>query len=158
MSKKKKTTTNNKQKNKQKNEQLKELEDVIYTYPEKDLVSYFKKIFIYGNTKEHYQKNLALLRNLDMDSIDFAIARFYHLDNSLDPVRRNLMAVIPLFVAYLTAVFNVNVIKILGFLFVTISVLIVLILLNKDRKNRIITGYMLKTFEQVKARKEKDEE
>ncbi|MFS0655698.1 hypothetical protein [Bacillus sp. 179-C3.3 HS] len=154
MSKKKKTTTNNKQKN----EQLKELEDVIYTYQEKDLISYFKKIFIYGNKKEHYQKNLSLLRSLDMDSIDFAIARFTHMDNSLDPVRRNLMAVIPLFVAYLTAVINVNVIKWLGFLFVTISVLVVLMQLNKDRKNRIITGYMLKTFEQVKARKEKLEE
>ncbi|MFP3423154.1 hypothetical protein R0K19_27705, partial [Bacillus sp. SIMBA_161] len=79
---------------------------------------------------------LAVPRNLDMDAIDFAIARFYHLDNSLVAVRRNLMAVIPVFVAYLTAVFKVNVIKILGFSLVTMSVLIVLILLNKDRKNR----------------------
>lgn len=161
MSKKKKTTTNNKQKserkNEQKNEQLKELEDVIYTYPEKDLIAYFKEIFIFGKKKEHYQRNLSLLHSLDIDSIDFAIARFYHMDNSLDPVRRNLMAVIPLFVAYLTIAFNVNVIKWIGFGFVTISVLAVLRQLDKDRKNRIVTGYMLKTFEQVKARKEKDE-
>ncbi|KIL26814.1 hypothetical protein B4133_1304 [Bacillus altitudinis] len=39
----------------------------------------------------------------------------------------------------------------------TVSVLIVLWFLDKDRKDRIVTGYMLKTFEQVKARKEKDE-
>lgn len=51
MSKKKKTTTNNKQKSERKNEQLKELEDVIYTYREKDLIAYFKEIFIFGKRR-----------------------------------------------------------------------------------------------------------
>ncbi|MGG1696926.1 hypothetical protein [Bacillus zhangzhouensis] len=136
---------------------LNELEDVIYTYRDKELLAYFLKEFKYGQEKNYYKKNVILLYNLEIECLEFAIARFSHMDNSLDPVRRNLMAILPLFAAFLTVAFNVNENKWSGFIFVTVSVLIVLWFLDKDRKDRIVTGYMLKTFEQVKARKEKDE-
>ncbi|UDF17591.1 hypothetical protein LG951_05215 [Bacillus pumilus] len=158
MSKKKKTTTNNKQKNEQKNEQLKELEDVIYTYQDEELLSYFTESFKHGKEKEHYKKYKALLYNLDIECLEFAVTRFSNIDDSRDPSRRNLIAIIPLFLAFLTVVYSVNENKWVGFGFVTIAILIAIALLDTDRKKRKASGYMLKTFEQVKARKEKLEE
>ncbi|PNU21963.1 hypothetical protein [Bacillus safensis] len=166
MSKKKKYEINNKRKNMKikkldseiYSKKLKELEDVIYTYRDKDLLAYFIKEFIYGHKKEHYKKSIATLYDLDIECLEFAIVRFSHIDNSLDPNRRNLMAILPLFLAFLTTTFNLIEEKWFGFVYVTVSSLVVMWFLNKDRKDRVVTGYMLKTFEQIKVRKEKEDQ
>ncbi|MFP7236201.1 hypothetical protein [Bacillus altitudinis] len=144
-------------KNKTKIKKLKEFESVIYSSSEKETLSYFKEIFIFGKKKDHYKKNLSLLYSLDIDCLEFAIARFSYMDNRLDPNRRNLMAIIPLFLAFLTITFDVIESKWLGFVFVTLSILLIMWLLEKDRLDRIVSGSMLKTFEQVYARKQKAE-
>ncbi|MGM0817044.1 MAG: hypothetical protein ACQEUO_16270 [Bacillota bacterium] len=145
------------EKNTTKIEKLKEFENVIYSYSEKETLSYFKEIFIFGKKKDHYKKNLSLLYSLDIDCLEFAIARFSYMDNRLDPTRRNLMAIIPLFLAFLTITFDVIEPKWLGFVFVTLSILLIMWFLEKDRLDRIVSGSMLKTFEQVHARKQKGE-
>ncbi|WP_342498066.1 hypothetical protein [Bacillus sp. FSL K6-0923] len=155
-------------KNKRQNEKIKkldneiyskkliELEDVIYTYSEKELLEYFLKEFIYGQKKEHYKKSVATLYNLDIECLEFAISRFAHIENIRD-VSKYYPAFVPLLAVYLTMAFNVNASKILAFFGTAISLILIIRIIIKEKRARSVAVSMLKTFEQVKARKEKDE-
>ncbi|WP_456265328.1 MULTISPECIES: hypothetical protein [unclassified Bacillus (in: firmicutes)] len=135
-----------------------ELEEVIYTYPEKKLLPYFLEEFKHGKNKEYYKKSIATLHDLDIECIEFAISRFSYIDNNKDPNRRYLPVIIPLFGTFLSLQLEVIQITLLGFIIVTGSILWLLKILDQDRKDRSIASSMLKTFEQVHARKQKEKE
>ena len=159
----------NKKKNKIRSEKIKkiddeiyskklmELEDVIYTYSEKELLEYFLKEFIYGQKKEHYKKSVATLYNLDIECLEFAISRFAHIENIRD-VSKYYPAFVPLLAVYLTMGFNVNKSKIIAFIGTAISLILIIRIIIKEKRARIVALSMLKTFEQVHARKQKEKE
>ncbi|MBQ4843404.1 hypothetical protein IHP27_00300 [Bacillus safensis] len=152
MSKKKNVETNTETKN----EKLLELENVIYTYPEKELLPYFLEEFKHGKNKDHYKGSIKNLHDLDIECIEFAISRFSYIDNNKDPNRRYLPIIVPLFIAYLSFQDKLIPNKLIWSLFVAVSILWLMKELNKDRKDRSIASSMLKTFEQVHTRKQKD--
>ncbi|MFV5960557.1 hypothetical protein [Bacillus sp. AK25] len=152
MSEKKNVETNTETKN----EKLLELENVIYTYPEKELLPYFFEEFKHGKNKDHYKDSIENLHDLDIECIEFAISRFSYIDNNKDPNRRYLPIIVPLFIAYLSFQYKLIPNKLIWSLFVAVSILWLMRELNKDRKDRSIASSMLKTFEQVHTRKQKD--
>ncbi|KML17543.1 hypothetical protein LC035_06645 [Bacillus stratosphericus] len=152
LSKKKKSATNIKQNNKR----LKELEDVIYTYRAKDLLAYFLEEFRYGKKKNQYKRSVSLLYDLDIECLEFAISRFHNIDNERDPARY-FAFLTPFITVYITTAFKIYEDTWVLTVVWAVALIIVMRSLNKSRKDRIISGTMLKTFEQVKARKEKDE-
>lgn len=136
---------------------LMELEDVIYTYSEKELLAYFLKEFIYGQKKGHYKKSVATLYNLDIECLEFAISRFAHIENIRD-VSKYYPAFVPLLAVYFTMAFNINTSKILAFIGTAISLIFIIRIIIKEKRARSVAVSMLRTFEQVHARKQKENE
>ncbi|MED1533929.1 hypothetical protein P4U47_18575 [Bacillus altitudinis] len=139
---------------------LLELKTVIYTYDKNKLLNYFWEEFKYGQGMDHYETSVSLIYNLDIECIEFAIARFTQIDNNLDPDRRYLNVIMPLFAAFLIILsdFGEEIFKYVGLCTTIISIFAVMYTLNKDRKQRGYANTMLKTFEQVHARKQKEKE
>ncbi|PRS65273.1 hypothetical protein [Bacillus pumilus] len=138
-------------------EKLMELEDAIYTYRTKDLLAYFFQEFKYGQEKNHYKKNVLLLYDLDIECLEFAISRFWHIDNARDPAKY-LAFITPFITAYITTSLKIYE-NTWTFSFVwLVSLLVVTKVLDNSRRDRSVAGTMLKTFEQVHARKQKEKE
>jgi len=138
---------------------LMELEDVIYTYRNEELLSYFFEEFKQGKAKKDYIKSVSSLSDLNIECLEFAIARFTQIDNNLSPDRRYLNVIMPLFVAFLVMLSRLSeVINFFGILLTGGTLFYFLFFLNKDRKNRGYANAMLITFEQVHARKQKEKE
>lgn len=136
---------------------LMELEDVIYTYREKELLTYFLDEFKYGKKKDCYKKSVSLLYDLNIECLEFAISRFHNIDVVRDPARF-FTFITPFITAYITTAFKIYE-DTRVFTVVWAGALIPVVMsLYKIRKDRIISGTMLKTFEQVHARKLNEKE
>ncbi|MCK8098700.1 hypothetical protein MTN95_04740 [Bacillus sp. 2CMS4F] len=153
MSKKRKRNLNfSKKVNKEK---LKELEEVIYTNSEKDLLAHFLEEFRHGEEMSYYKERQSLIYELDIECLEFAISRLSHIENIKDH-SKYVPAFIPLLAAYLTMFFNFNEQKWMGLVFATVTIICIVYIVAVDRRNRNIAVSVLKTFELIKARKEKD--
>ncbi|WP_327997724.1 hypothetical protein NYE36_06220 [Bacillus sp. FSL R5-0593] len=147
---------NKKKDNKKKNKKdLEELENVIYTYPKKELLSFFFEKTRIGHKKEEYQKFQSLIYALDIECLEFAISRFSHIDVIHDH-SKYVPAFIPLFAAYLTMFFNFYEKHwgALAFAAGTIAAIVWIIAVERKHRNQAIS--IMKIFEQVKERKVKD--
>lgn len=153
LSKKKKQKSNTGKKiNKEK---LKELEEVIYTKSEKELLAYFLEEFRFGKDMNYYKERQSLIYELDIECLEYAISRFSHIENIKDH-SKYVPAFIPLLAVYLTMFFKSNEHKWMGLVFAGVTIICILYIVAVDRRNRNIAVSVLKTFELIKARKEKD--
>ncbi|KDE31534.1 MULTISPECIES: hypothetical protein [Bacillus] len=84
------------------------------------------------------------------------ISRFAHIENIRD-VSKYYPAFVPLVAVYFTMEFNVNVSKALALVTTAISLIFIITIVIKGKRARSVAVLMLRTFEQVYARKEKGE-
>lgn len=136
-------------------EDLEELEKVIYTYPKKELLSFFFEKTRIGHKKEDYQKFQSLIYDLDIECLEFAISRFSHIDVIHDH-SKYVPAFIPLLAAYLTMFFNFYNRHWGGLLYVSSTIIAIVWVVAVERKYRNQAISIMKIFEQIKERKEKD--
>lgn len=136
-----------------------DLEILIYTSSEDDLLSLFQEKLKVGLPLSEYKSFQSLIYDLDIECIEFAIARLSHIDNLYDH-SKHLAILIPILAAYLTMFFNFlnkNVLGIIGIICTGFSACALLYIVKKERKKRTQAFSVLKIFEQVKSRKEKVE-
>ncbi|WP_309484972.1 hypothetical protein [Bacillus atrophaeus] len=148
----------NKKKNKTKkknNEELEELENVIYTYPKKELLAFFFEKTKVGHSKNHYKEFQSLLYKLDIECLEFAISRFSHIDIIHDH-SKYVPAFIPLLAAYLTMFFSFFEKHWGGLVYVAGTIIAIVWIVAVERKHRNQAISIMKIFEQIKERKEKD--
>ncbi|WP_411764315.1 hypothetical protein [Bacillus atrophaeus] len=151
-----KMNKNKKNDNKKKNKKdLEELENVIYTYPKKELLAFFFEKLKVGQSKSHYKDFQSLVYELDIECLEFAISRFSHIDIVHDH-SKYVPAFIPLLAAYLTMFFNFYEKHwgALAFAAGTIAAIVWIIAVERKHRNQAIS--ILETFKQIKERKEKD--
>ncbi|MDA7028467.1 hypothetical protein PJ311_18170 [Bacillus sp. CLL-7-23] len=129
-----------------------DLEVIIYTSSEKDLLNFFKNKFKFGHPLSEYKAFNSLIYDLDIECIEYAITRLKQIDDGTDYSRFSGV-VIPLVGLFFTVYFKTSVL--ISSLFLGAMVIGVLFIVSRGMTKRNNALFILRIFDFVKSRKNK---
>ncbi|MEM5020378.1 hypothetical protein WKH37_08610 [Bacillus subtilis] len=131
-----------------------DLEILIYTSTEKDLLNFFQEKFGLGNPLSDYKDSQSLIYELDIECLEYAIGRLTTIESKYDH-SKFLPALIPLFAGYLQ-IYNSIQRSYFALFYAGITLISIVWIVSIERKKRVKAASVLKLFELIKMRKEKE--